>query len=176
MPNPPSQVFFPDAQAESLASITATAAGGSQEAMVARVNLIDIARGGNEEARAAIINLSKVVPPNKDFEKKRKFKKPRRLTKDYNRQDRLKLRREESAVRTVDGRILNIEDVLQKGGIAGTKKIPQYITDAIEYKMSKARAKASPSTLGMNPVTPKPPSQKQLQRQQAIAQASEDSM
>lgn len=173
MPNPPSQVFFPEPE-KSLATLTATAAGTTPEAMMARVQLIQTAHDGNLEARNALVALTKVVPPNPDAVKKRTFRKPRRLTRDHNRKDRLTLRGEEKAVRSVDGRMLDIKDVLNKGGLAGTKKTPQYIVDAIQWKMDKAVKRVNPTTPGVKPIGPKQPTEKQLQREAARAQAAED--
>lgn len=173
MPSPPSQVFFPEPE-NSLAALTATAAGTTPEAMVARVQLINTARDGNLEARNALVALTKVIPPNPDAVKKQTFRKPRRLTLRSNRKDRLTLRGEEKAVRTVDGRYLDIKDVLNKGGVAGMKKTPQYIVDAIQYRMDKAVKRVNPTTPGSKPIGPKQPTEKQLQREAARAAAAED--
>lgn len=126
------------------------------------------------EARNAIIALSKIVPTNPEAKRKLSFRKPRRLTKRSNRKDRLTLRAEERAVRSVDGRMLEIKDVLSKGGLAGTKKVPQYIVDAIAWKMGKAAAKPAPVTPGVKSIGPKPPTEKQLQREAARVAAIED--
>jgi hypothetical protein len=173
MPNPPSQVFFPD-PGQSVAAITAKAAGADQSAMESRMALIKMAQEGNMEARNALVALTKVVPMNPDAKRKLTFKKPRRLTRRSNRKDRLTLKGEEKAVRTVEGRYLDIEDVLNKGGLAGTKKTPQYIVDAIQYRMDKANAKAAPTTPGVKPVGPKPPTEKQMQREAARVAAERD--
>lgn len=173
MPNPPSQVFFPEPE-KSIAALAASAAGTTPDAMVARVQLIKTAQDGNLEARNALVALTKVVPPNPDSVKKQSFRKPRRLTRRSNRKDRLTLKGEEKDVRTADGRFLNIEDVLNKGGLAGSKGIPQYIVDAQMYRMEKANAKPAPTTPGTKPVGPKPPTEKQLQREAARAEAERD--
>jgi hypothetical protein len=173
MPNPPSQVFFPD-PGQSVAAITAKAAGADQDAMEARMRLIKIAQDGDMEARNALIALTKVVPMNPDAKRKLTFRKPRNLTRRSNRKDRLTLKGEEKAVRTVEGRYLNIEDVLNKGGLAGTKKTPQYIVDAIQWKMDKATKKTSPTTPGVKPIGPKPPTEKQMQREAARVAAERD--
>jgi hypothetical protein len=173
MPNPPSQVFFPEPE-QGLAALAIAASGTTPDAMVARVQLIKTAQGGSIEARKALVALTKVIPPNPDAVKKRTFRKPRRLTKDYNRKDRVTLRGDEKAVRSVDGRMLDIRDVLNKGGIAGTKKTPQYIVDAIQYRMDKAVKRVAPSNSGVKSIGPKPPTEKQLQREAARAQSFED--
>jgi hypothetical protein len=136
--------------------------------------LIKIAHDGNMEARNALVALTKVIPMNPDAKRKLTFRKPRKLTKRSNRQDRLNLRGEEKAVRSVDGRMLDIKDVLNKGGIAGTKKTPQYIVDAIAWKMDKAVKRVNPTTPGVKSIGPKQPTEKQLQREAARAQATED--
>ena len=171
----PSRIFI-DESGKSVAELAAAAAGLTQDAMVARVELIKFAQNGNLEARKAIIELSKVVPPNPDAESKRKFRKPRRLTKDINRKDRLTLRGEEKAVRSVDGRMLDIKDVLNKGGLAGGKKLPLYVVDAIAFKAERAARKVAPVTPGIKQLGPKQPTEKQLQREAARAQAAEDAM
>jgi hypothetical protein len=173
MPNPPSQIFFPD-PAQSVAAITAKAAGADQSAMESRMALIKMAQDGNMEARNALVALTKVVPMNHDAKRKLTFKKPRRLTRRSNRQDRLTLKGEEKAVRTVEGRYLDIEDVLNKGGLAGSKKTPQYIVDAIQFRMGKANSKTSPTTPGVKPIGPKPPTEKQMQREAARVAAERD--
>lgn len=166
-------MFFPE-PSESIAGLAAAAAGLTQEAMIARIKLIKIGQTGNKEAQDAIIQLSKVVPPNPNADKKRKFRKPRRLTKDLNRKDRLTLRGDEKDVRTVDGRSLDIKDILNKGGLAGTKKLPQYVVDAIAFKAQRAAGKPAPITPGIKSIGPKQPTAKQLQREAARAQAAQD--
>ena len=173
MPTPPSQVFFPE-PSQSVAAITAKAAGSDQEAMQARMTLIKIAQHGNMEARNALVALTKVVPMNPDAKRKLSFRKPRQLTKRSNRKDRLTLRGEEKAVRSVDGRMLDIKDVLNKGGLAGTKKTPQYIVDAIQYRMDKAVKRVNPTTPCVKSIGPKQPTEKQLQREAARVAAAED--
>lgn len=173
MPNPPSQVFFPEPD-KSLSALTATAAGSTPEAMMARAQLIQTAHDGNMEARNALVALTKVIPPNPDAVKKRTFRKPRRLTRRSNRKDRLTLRGEEKDVRSIDGRHLDIKDVLNKGGVAGMKKTPQYIVDAIQYRMDKATKRVSPTAPGTKPIGPKPPTEKQLQREAARLAAERD--
>jgi hypothetical protein len=173
MPNPPSQIFFPD-PAQSVAALTASAAGSTPDSIQARMMLIKIAHDGNMEARNALVALTKVIPMNPDAKRKLTFRKPRKLTKRSNRQDRLTLRGEEKAVRSVDGRMLDIKDVLNKGGVAGMKKTPQYIVDAIQYRMDKAVKRVNPTTPGVKSIGPKQPTEKQLQREAARVQATED--
>lgn len=120
-----------------------------------RMKLIEIARRGNEYARVTLTTLAKVIAPQ--YADKKSFRKPKKLAAPVIVSKRTTLTRDAADVRDLDGRRLSIQEVLQKGGIAGTKKVPQYIQDAIAWKMQKATGKVNPletgttATLGIKP-------------------------
>lgn len=135
--------YVPPDKIDQLAELAALS---TAEGIDARMRLIEIARRGNDYARIVLTTLAKVIAPQ--YADKKGFRKPKKLAPPVIVSKRTTLTREAADVRDLDGRRLDVKEVLQKGGIAGTRKVPQYIQDAIAWKMQKATAKTNPLEIG----------------------------